>query len=222
MCLLAIHLQTVHSGVMRKAMRHPVAFAREYARSAHFRRFLRYSSVSIVSTSVSLGGLYLFFRVLHIGTATDSNLLATAIASIPAYYLNRTWAWGKSGRSHVFREVVPFWAITIIGVLLSTGAVHIAAAEAKSHHLSKNGETLAVEFANFFTYGILWFAKFSFFNRFLFKVKPEDTAETATTTNAASVEPVAIASASSVLATDGALTAAAAPQPERLSEVEHA
>lgn len=162
---------------MRKAMKHPVVFAREYVRSAHFRRFLRYSSVSVVSTTISLSGLYIFFRVLHIGTATDSNLLATAIASVPAYYLNRTWAWGKSGRSHVFREVVPFWIITILGVVLSTTAVHFAAVEAKSHHLSKGGETLAVEFANFFTYGVLWFAKFSFFNRVLFKVKADAGAE---------------------------------------------
>ncbi len=207
---------------MRKAMKHPVAFAREYVHTAHFRRFLRYSSVSVVSTTVSLSGLYLFFRVLHIGTATDSNLLATAIASVPAYYLNRTWAWGKSGRSHVFREVVPFWIITIIGVLLSTGAVHIAAVEAKSHHLSKDGETLAVEFANFFTYGVLWFAKFSFFNRFLFKVKTEDTGESTMTMSASGVEqtPAPVAAATSVLATDGALTASAAEHQERLSEVE--
>lgn len=202
---------------MRKALKHPVAFAREYVHSAHFRRFLKYSSVSAVSTSVSLGGLYLFFRVLHIGTATDSNLLATAIASIPAYYLNRTWAWGKSGRSHVFREVVPFWTVTILGVLLSTAAVHVAASEAKSHHLTKNAETIAVEFANFFTYGVLWFAKFSFFNRYLFKVKSEDIDEGGTSVaEEAGVE----AAASPVLASGGVRSTAAAEKNARLSEVE--
>jgi putative flippase GtrA len=223
---LAVHVQTVHLGIMRKAMKHPVAFAREYVRSAHFRRFLRYSSVSVVSTIISLSGLYIFFRVLHIGTATDSNLLATAVASVPAYYLNRTWAWGKSGRSHVFKEVVPFWVITILGVALSTTAVHFAAVEAKSHHLQKDSVTLAVEFANFFTYGVLWFAKFSFFNRVLFKVKTEDT------------EVVASAPVSDVVMTgtviaashngDGAPvapapaieTAARAADSDRLSEVE--
>lgn len=170
---------------MRKAVKHPVLFAREYARSAHFRRFLRYSTVSVVSTCISLSGLYVFFRVLHVGTATDSNLLATAIASVPAYYLNRTWAWGKSGRSHVFREVVPFWIITILGVVLSSTAVHFAAIEAHHHHLSKDGVTGAVEFANFFTYGVLWFAKFSFFNRVLFKVKHESVEQVAVVSGAA-------------------------------------
>jgi putative flippase GtrA len=205
---------------MRQAVKHPIAFAREYVRSAHFRRFLRYSSVSVVSTCISLSGLYLFFRVLHIGTATDANLLATAIASVPAYYLNRTWAWGKSGRSHVFREVVPFWAITILGVVLSTTAVHFAAVEAKSHHLSKDGVTLAVEFANFFTYGVLWFAKFSFFNRFLFKVKtaPTDDVEMAEphdSRTASATSP--LAAGPSVFLSEGAVSAAAAEQPERVS-----
>ncbi len=211
---------------MRKAVQHPVVFAREYIHSPHFRRFLKYSSVSAVSTSVSLGGLYLFFRVLHIGTATDSNLLATAIASVPAYYLNRTWAWGKSGRSHVFREVVPFWAVTILGVALSTTAVHFAAVEAKSHHLSKDGETIAVEFANFFTYGVLWFAKFSFFNRFLFKVKTEPTEEIETSTpQNTGTEPVhapLAATTTPVLARQGATSATASEQPTVLGEVEHA
>jgi putative flippase GtrA len=217
---------------MRKAVQHPVAFAREYIRSAHFRRFLRYSSVSAVSTVVSLSCLYLFFRVLHIGTATDSNLLATAVASVPAYYLNRTWAWGKSGRSHVFREVLPFWMITVIGVILSTTAVHFAAVEAKDHHLSKDAETIAVEFANFFTYGVLWFAKFSFFNRVLFKVKPEDFEETvvadgpgeiaAVATQSAGIErtPTPATAANASVTTGGAVSAASADQPERLSEVE--
>lgn len=205
-------------------MKHPVAFAREYVRSAHFRRFLRYSSVSVVSTLVSLGGLYLFFRVLHIGTATDSNLLATAIASVPAYYLNRTWAWGKSGRSHVLREVVPFWLITILGVVLSTTAVHFAAVEAKSHHLSKDGETIAVEFANFFTYGVLWFAKFSFFNRVLFKVKPEDTAEVATPTRrteiGVAITTEASTASTAVVAPAIGTSTAAVEESDQLSEVE--
>jgi putative flippase GtrA len=210
---------------MRKAVKHPVVFAREYVRSLHFRRFLKYSSVSAVSTTISLAGLYIFFRVLHIGTATDCNLLATAIASVPAYYLNRTWAWGKSGRSHVFREVVPFWAVTILGVALSTTAVHFAAVEAKSHHLSKDAETIAVEFANFFTYAVLWFAKFSFFNRFLFKVKAEPPAETPTSTpQDLSTERVhePLAATTSVLAGQGVISAAASEQPAALGEVEHA
>ena len=122
----------------------------------------------MISTVLTLAMLYVFFRVLKIGSAADSNLLATSIATAPAYYLNRTWTWGKTGKSHLMKEVVPFWTIAIIGVLLSTLAVHFAAVEA--HHITKSkmGVTALVEFANFFTYGVLWVGKFTVFNRYLF------------------------------------------------------
>ena len=165
------HGQTVHLAIMRKALRHPVASPREFRRSPHFGRFWRYSFVSVVSTVISLGGLYLFFRVLHVGSAAVSNLIATSIASIPAYYLNRTWSWGKTGRSHVFREVVPFWSITAFGVIASTLVVHFAANEAYHLHHSHHGRevTIIVELANLSTYAVLWIGKFLIFNRFLFK-----------------------------------------------------
>jgi putative flippase GtrA len=155
---------------VRKTLRHPVASARVWIHTPQAGRFFRYSMVSVVSTVVSLGGLYFFFRVVKIGTATESNLLATSIASIPAYYLNRTWSWGKTGRSHVMREVVPFWTITAIGILLSSGAVHLATVSAHNAHLGHRGVTLVVEGANFATYGILWVGKFLVFNRYLFRV----------------------------------------------------
>src|SRR5579862_6998754 len=53
------HRQKVHLSIMRKALRHPFASALEFRRSPHFGRFWRYSFVSVVSTVVSLGGLYL-------------------------------------------------------------------------------------------------------------------------------------------------------------------
>ena len=57
------------------------------------------------------------------------------MASVPAYYLNRTWAWGKSGRSHVFQEVVPFWTMTPIGITISIGTASLA------HHVGNRRTT---------------------------------------------------------------------------------
>ena len=39
---------------------------------------------------------------------------------MPAYYLNRAWVWGKRGKSHLTKEVVPFWAFAFSGLVLST------------------------------------------------------------------------------------------------------
>ncbi len=136
-----------------------------------FAKLWRYATVSVISTVISLGGLYLFFRVIKIGSAAESNALASGIATVPSYYLNRTWAWGKTGKSHLMREVVPFWVIAAISVVLSTIAVSFADHEAHRHLHSHTLETLVVEGANFVTYGIIWVGKFILFNKVLF-VKP--------------------------------------------------
>lgn len=142
--------------------------ARAYVLTPEFGKVWRYVSVSAISTVVSLVGLYVFFRVLKVGSAVESNILAASIATVPSYYLNRTWAWGRTGRSHLMKEVVPFWAIAAVSLVLSTVAVGVADRQAKLHLHSHFLETVAVEAANFFTYGVLWVAKFIFFNKVLF------------------------------------------------------
>jgi putative flippase GtrA len=146
-------------------------------------RFLRYSAVSVVSTVTSLTALYIFYRVIKVGNAAASNVLATFVATAPSYYLNRTWAWGKTGRSHLMREVVPFWAIAFISLVLSTAAVALAEHEAKAHFHTTRAVTITVLLANFITYGILWVGKYVVFNVLLFKKDPEP-AELALATSA--------------------------------------
>lgn len=142
---------------------------RAYMRTPEFRRLWRYVATSAIAVVVSLVALYVFYRVVKVGSAGTANVIATAIATVPSYYLNRTWAWGKTGRSDLWREVVPFWVIAFVGLALSTLAVDVASHEA--HRLSHAHEiqTILVEAANLATYGVLWVGKFLLFNRVLFK-----------------------------------------------------
>ncbi|MCU1494675.1 MAG: hypothetical protein JWO62_2439 [Acidimicrobiaceae bacterium] len=142
--------------------------AREFRRTPGFSKLWRYATVSVISTVMTLGGLYLFFRVLKVGSAAESNLIAASISTVPSYYLNRSWAWGKTGKSHVMREVVPFWVIAFISLGLSTVAVDFADHEAKMHLHSHHLETFFVLGANFATYGLIWVGKFMLFNKVLF------------------------------------------------------
>jgi putative flippase GtrA len=140
-----------------------------YTTTPGFRKLWRYVATSAISVVVSLVALYVFYRVVKIGSAGLANVIATAIATVPSYYLNRSWAWGKSGRSDLWREVVPFWLIAFVGLVLSTLAVDLASHEA--HRLSHAHEvqTALVEAANLLTYAVLWVGKFLLFNRVLFK-----------------------------------------------------
>jgi putative flippase GtrA len=127
----------------------------------------RYCAVSGISTVCSLGLFYLFYREVGLSPVA-ANITATCIATVPAYYLNRSWAWGKSGRSHFMREVVPFWAIALISLVISTIAVHYAARHTVNIH-SKDVKALILLGVNLVTYGVLWVAKFAVFNKLLFK-----------------------------------------------------
>src|ERR1700733_692024 len=86
------------------------------------RKLLRYSAASVVSVVVSVAFLVLFDGVFRWG-AVVSSTLATAIATIPSYELNRKWAWGKTGRGYLMKEVVPFWALAFLGWAISTYSV---------------------------------------------------------------------------------------------------
>ncbi len=98
-------------------------------------------------------------------------MFANLVASIPAYTLNRRWSWGKSGRSHVFKEVVPFWTMTVIGIALSILTASEAHHLSNVHHLHHFGRTVVVEGANTGAFAILWVVKFLVLNR-LFRVHP--------------------------------------------------
>jgi putative flippase GtrA len=135
-------------------------------------KFVRYVVASGIATVVSLGLLYLFYRVLPVGSAVLANILATALATIPSYFLNRNWAWGKSGRSKVWREVVPFWVIAFLSLVISTVAVGVVADELRGTSASHLVVTIAVEATNFTTYLLLWLGKFAVFNRLLFADAP--------------------------------------------------
>jgi len=136
------------------------------------KKMFRYSMVSVISTAVSTVVLLLVYGVFRVWSEVPSALFGNLMATVPSYYLNRSWAWGKTGRSHVRREVIPFWTLSIAGILLSiateSGARHVGIEHFEHDHLAR---TVLVLGANFLAFGILWVVKFLAFNR-LFKLVP--------------------------------------------------
>jgi putative flippase GtrA len=139
-------------------------------------KILRYGTISVVSTAISLTGLFVFYRWIGL-SPTWSNIVATCIATVPYYYLNRMWVFKKSGRSHLTKEVLPFWTIAFVSLVLSTLAVKFAGSQVHSIS-SKNVRGAILVAANLVTYGVLWIAKFVVFNRYLFKTEREPISTT--------------------------------------------
>lgn len=139
-----------------------------WLRSPIGRRALRYSAVSAICIVISQVVLFVTFGVARLASAVDCNIIATAAAVVPSYYLNRAWAWGKRGSSHLWREVVPFWALAFLGLALSLIAVDVAARVARDLGLAHLMVAVVVNVASFAAYGVNWVGKFIIFDRLLF------------------------------------------------------
>ncbi|HEV3401378.1 MAG TPA: GtrA family protein [Acidimicrobiales bacterium] len=149
-----------------------------WARAPEGRKLVRYSMVSVVSVVVYEFLLFVFLGLMH-WSAALANFWAVSISAIPSYYLNRAWTWGKTGRSHLMKEVVPFWGMALLGLAFSTIVVDFAkdgADNVTSVHLV---QTLIVMFAGLAAFGVLWIAKFVVLNRVLFVHRPQPASEPA-------------------------------------------
>jgi putative flippase GtrA len=134
-------------------------------------KLIKYGAVSVISTIVSQVTLFLVFGVFRLMSEVPANLLANVLATIPSYTLNRRWVWGKGGKSHWLREVVPFWCLSFAGLALSSFTVWAAGQFARDHHLSHAATAILVNAANLFAFGVLWVLKFVIYNK-LFHVAP--------------------------------------------------
>jgi len=148
-----------------------------FRQTENFRRLWKYASVSIISTIVSQTVLFSTYHIWKVGSAMECNVIATAVASVPAYYLNRTWTWGKTGRSKVWREVVPFWTISFAAMVISTAAVGGAAHNADRIASGSLARALIVNGANLLTYACIWSARYFIFNRYLFGARTQVRAQ---------------------------------------------
>lgn len=143
----------------------------EFAHSPRGKKILRYFTASVITTGVSFAVLTLLFGVFRVWSEVPSTLAANLTATVPSYFLNRNWAWGKSGRSHVWREMVPFWTTSVVGIALSAGSAQLARNVTDQHHLHHLLATVTVDGANVFTFVVLWVVKLLIFNR-LFRITP--------------------------------------------------
>jgi putative flippase GtrA len=130
-------------------------------------RLTRCMTVSVITTVISLSTIVVGTSVFGI-VAVLANVIATSVATVPSYYLNRRWTWGRRDRSRVWREMVPFWVLAFCGLALSTVTVGIADSWASRLHLTATLHTAAVLAGHLGGFGVLWILQFVLLDRVLF------------------------------------------------------
>ncbi len=138
-----------------------------WLRTERGRIWLRYAAASMITVVVGQAVLGVGFGILG-WSARWANVVAFAVAGALSYQLNRAWAWGKPGRSDLFREIVPFWVVATAGLALSTWAVGAAEELSSSLTRVRSVQTALVMVASLLATGILWLAKFVIFDQLLF------------------------------------------------------
>jgi len=128
-------------------------------------KYTRYFLGSVITTVISFVTLTILFGVVHRWGAVTCTVIANVVATIPAYWLNRTWTWGKTGRSDTWREVLPFWVASLAGIAISMVTAAMAADFAQVHHIHRFGQTVLVDGANLAAYGVLFIGKYLLFER---------------------------------------------------------
>jgi len=134
-------------------------------------RAIRYTATSVICVVITQVLIVLFMNVIDIrvfdsvSREIQSNLAATMLTSIPAFALNKYWVWGKRGKAHLRREVLPFWAFTVAGWIISTGMVALVTNLAGDNETEK---TILVMAANIMGFGTLWILKYIFLDKIMF------------------------------------------------------
>ncbi len=135
-----------------------------HSRTEAGKRMIRYtatSGIGVVGTQILI---VLFYRGIKL-QEVQSNLASTMCMAIPAFALNKYWVWGKRGRARLRREVLPFWAFTVAGWVLSTAAVAFVSGMAEPQ---SNEQTILVMAASIAGFGALWILKYIFLDKIMF------------------------------------------------------
>jgi putative flippase GtrA len=130
-------------------------------RSPTIRKLFKYSMASVVAVAVGQPVLWLCFGLLG-WAAIPSNLASVTAGAVPNYLINRSWTWHQQGKNRLWGEVVPFWVMSALGMLLSLGTV--------SYAEDRWDTTVAVAIAQLSGFGVLWLAKFLVLDKVMWKI----------------------------------------------------
>ncbi len=151
-------VRTVESVDVEKG---PVGALVSRVRAEYGEKAAKYLAVTVVNVIVGQGMLVICHSLIGLGFLL-SNLIAVCVSAVPAFILYRRWVWGLGGKTHLSREVLPFWGIALLGLVLSSGAVWVAD--------QYSDRTVVLQLSNLTAFGILWVLKFFFLDKILFSV----------------------------------------------------
>jgi putative flippase GtrA len=129
-------------------------------------RVARCLGVSVATTLLSAGVLVGLVLGAGMG-AGPANVVAVCCGIPVSYVANRRWTWRRTGRGSVAREVVPFWILSLAGLLTSTLVVTWVSELTAAW--SDGVRAAALPAAEAATFAVLWLVQFAVLDRLIFR-----------------------------------------------------
>jgi len=136
-----------------------------WSKSHEGKKLLRFTAASGITTCVSLSTILVVYGFHIISGIISATLFGNIVAILPSYFLTRMWAWGKRGRSHWRKEVVPYWLMSFAGIAFSLLGATWVKTFVHSHDLDHFINTLLVAGMNLVSFALFWVLKVLLFNR---------------------------------------------------------
>jgi putative flippase GtrA len=131
-------------------------------------RVVRCLCVSIGTTVLS--AVVLVTLALGFGVSAGvANVIAVCCGIVPSYVANRRWVWNRPGHGSLTREVLPFWALSLTGLAVSTLAVARVATLTSSW--SGSARAAALPIANLSVFAALWVVQFVLLDQVIFRTR---------------------------------------------------
>lgn len=146
----------------------------QWFRSPVGKRAFRYTLGSGIAFAISQVVFIASYGVFHIFGARGSSIFATLAGAVPSYFMNRNWAWEKHGRSHLSKEVIPYFVMSALSLVFSTWSADFASSHRDLIGSSHVLQVFFVDCAYVASFVILWFAKYAFMDKVLFVRRSPD------------------------------------------------
>jgi putative flippase GtrA len=162
--------ETMNDGRMTETMND----GRMNGRMNIVQRMSRCLLVSVGTTLLS--AVVLVALALGLGVpAGPANVVAVCCGIGPSFFANRHWVWGRTGRGALVSEILPFWMLSLAGLVASTVAVSIVSSAAI--HWSTTARAVALPLANLSAFGALWLVQFALLDKVLFRAVPNEPSQ---------------------------------------------
>lgn len=129
---------------------------------------IRYTLGSGISFLISQVVFIASYGVFHLFDSRGSSIFATLAGAVPSYFMNRYWAWQKKSKSHLSKEVIPYFVMAAVSLVFSTWSTDFASTHRQIVGNSHLKQVIFVDAAYILSFAILWLAKYTFMDKVLF------------------------------------------------------